>query len=163
MLSFQDGAQDRQDFEVLARPNLKKDVSGSATFGFTEIDQNHRAVFATPRQEFTFLHQRILGEMPWMAFGRIPAPVHNEICSVLYFAKSTRHFTTQLGGDFCGTVSKRGVTVKQPSESIGQRDCFSLSFTGGIAQSVNQRHVSVMQKSGSGFNRLVHCGLASVN
>lgn len=98
-----------------------------------------------------------------MAFGRIPAPVHNEVSSVLYFAKSTRHFTTQLGSDFGGTVSKRCVTVQQPSQSVGQRDGFSLRFTGGVAQSVNQRHVSVMQVRCGRFDSVVHRGFVSVD
>ena len=98
-----------------------------------------------------------------MAFSRIPAPVDNKVSSVLYFAKSTRHFTTQLGGDFCGTVSKRCVTVEQPSKSVGQRDRFFLSFAGRVAQSINQWHVSVMQKRGGGLNGFIHRGFATVD
>ncbi|MCA9066773.1 MAG: hypothetical protein KDA96_27085, partial [Planctomycetaceae bacterium] len=105
-LTFHERAKDREDFKILAGPNLQKNIGSTRAFGFADIHQNHRAVFTTPRQEFTLLHQRVFGEMPWMALGRVSTPIHDEVSSILYFTKSTRDFTTQLGGDFGGTVSK---------------------------------------------------------
>jgi hypothetical protein len=50
-----------------------------------------------------------------MALGRISAPVNDEIRPLLDFAERTRDFATQLGSDFGGTVSQRGMAIEQTS------------------------------------------------
>ncbi len=79
--------------------------------------------------------------MARMAFGRIASPIHDEVGSLFHFAECTGNFTTQLGGDFGGTVSQRGMAVQQPSQLIGHRNAFFLSFTRGVAHPIHQRHV----------------------
>ena len=87
-------------------------------FCFADIDQIHRAIFPSLRQELRFLHDGVLREMARMAFGRVASPIHDEVGSLFYFAERTGNFTTQLGSDFGGTVSQRCVTVQQPPQLI---------------------------------------------
>lgn len=83
--------------------------------------------------------------MPWMTFCGIPAPVDNEVRAVLDFTEGAGDFASQLGGDFSGTVSQRGVTVEQSPKIIGHRHALALRFASGIAHAINQRHVGVVQ------------------
>ena len=73
-------------------------------------------------QELALLHERVLGEVPRMALGRVAAPVDDEVGPVLDFAQRARNFATQLGGDLGWTVSKRGVAVDHAADQLGQRD-----------------------------------------
>ncbi len=97
----------------LPGPNLQEDVGRFDALGFANVDQHHRAILATARQELALLHQRVLGEVPRMALRRIASPVHDEIGSVLDFAERAGDLTAQLGGYFSGTMSQRGVAVEQ--------------------------------------------------
>lgn len=98
-----------------------------------------------------------------MAFGRVSAPVNNEIGSVFDFAQRACDFTTQLGGDFGWAVSQGGVAVEQRAQLIGQRDALTLSFTGGVAHAVNQRHVGVVKEIGRRLDRFVDRRLFAVD
>ena len=80
-----------------------------------------------------------------MTLGRVTAPIDNEVRSLFYFAERTCDFATQLGGDFCRTVSQRGMAVEQPSQLICKSGTFLLSFTRGVAHPVHQRHVRFVE------------------
>ena len=99
----------------------RKMSAALALLRFANIDQHHRAVLAAAREKLALLHDGVLREMARMALGRIAAPIHDEVGSLLHFAERASDFATQLGGDLGGTVSQRGVTVEQPPELVGQR------------------------------------------
>src|SRR5205823_10329586 len=101
---------------------------------FADIDENHRPAFAAVGHEFALLHDRVFGEMARMAFGRVAAPVDDEVGPVLDFAERTRDFTTQLGGDLCWTVSEGRVTVDHGADQLSQRNCLALRFAGDVAE-----------------------------
>ena len=85
--------------------------------------------------------------MPRMALRRIPAPVDDEVGSVLDFAERASDLATQLGGYLSGAVSKRGVAVDHTSDQFGQRHGFALRLAGDVAEAVHQRHVGVVEDS----------------
>lgn len=64
----------------------------------------------------TLLHQGVFGEMSRMTFRRIPTPIEDEVGAILHFAERASDLSAQLGGNFCGTVSQRCVTIKQAAE-----------------------------------------------
>ncbi len=51
--------------------------------------------------------------MPRMTFGRIAAPVDNEVGSLLHFTERARYLATQLSGDFGWAMSQRRVAIEQ--------------------------------------------------
>lgn len=83
--------------------------------------------------------------MPRMAFGRIAAPIHDEISSVLNFAECAGDFAAQLGCDFCGTMSQRGVAVHQSAEMIGHRHALLLRLASRIAHAIHERQVGIVE------------------
>ena len=107
--------------EVLAGPHLEEDVRGLGARRLADVHQHHRAVLAAVGQELALLRQRVLGEVPRMALGRVAAPVDDEVGPVLDFAQRAGHLTAQLGGDLGGAVSKRGVAVDDAADQLGQR------------------------------------------
>ena len=134
--------------EILAGPNLQEDIGGLGALRFANVDQHHRAVLAAARQELALLHERVFGEVPRMALGRVAAPVDDEIGPVLHFAERTRDFATQLGGDLGGTVSQAmcGCRSRRPISSASD-DAFALRLAGDVAHAVDQRHVGGVQRS----------------
>ena len=108
-------------------------------------------------------HDGVFGEMAWVALGRVAAPVHNEVSSLLHFAQRTSYFATQLGGDLGGPVSERRVAVEQPSEQVGHRRTFFLCFASRIAHAVDQRHVGGVQKGRRRLDRLVESCFPAVH
>ena len=120
---------------------------------FANVDQDHRPALAALGHELAFLRERVLAEMPRVAFRRVAAPVDDEVRPVLDFAQRARDLATQLGGYLSGAVSKRGVAVDHTSNHLGQRHSLSLGFAGDVAEAVDQRHVGVVQEVGGGFDR----------
>ena len=116
-LALDERAQGGRDLEVLAGPDLQKDVRGLGTWCFANVHQDHRAALAALRHELALLHDRVPGEMARMAFRRIAAPVHDEVRPFLDFAEGARNLATQLGGYLSGAVSKRCVAVDHTSIS----------------------------------------------
>src|SRR3954469_14661010 len=112
MLAFDHGPQDRNQLEIFAGADLQENVGGFGALGLTNIDEHHRAVLAAAGQKLALLHDGVLGEMARMALGRVSAPVHNEVSSLLHFAQRTSYFATQLGGDLSGPVSEGRVAVE---------------------------------------------------
>ncbi len=116
--SLDHGPQDRDQFKILARANLQENVGGLGALGLANVDEHHRAIFATARQKLALLHDGVLGEMARMALGRVSAPVHNKIGSLFHFAERTGYFATQLGGDLGWPVSERRVAIEQSAQGV---------------------------------------------
>ena len=146
-LVLDERAQRGHDLEVLAGPDLEEDVRGLGARRFADVHQDHRSALASLGHELALLGERVLGEMPRMAFRRIAAPVDDEVRPVLDFAQRARDLATQLGGYFSGAVSKRGVAVDHTSDHFGQGDRFALGLAGDVAEPVDQRHVGLVQGS----------------
>ena len=144
-LILDERAKSRQDLEVLAGSNLQKDVRSLGAGRFADVDQHHRSSLASFRDELALLRQRVLGEVPRVAFGRIAAPIDDEVRSVLHLSQGARDLATQLGGYLSGAVSKRGVAVDHTSDELGQRDRFTLRLARDVAQPVDERQVGFVQ------------------
>ena len=56
--------------------------------------------------------------MPRVAFGRVAAPVDNEVGSLLHFTERAGYLATQLSGDFGRTVSQRCVAIEQTTQAV---------------------------------------------
>lgn len=155
LLAFDHRAEDGNQLKVLAGPDLQKNVGGFGAFRFANIDEHHRAVLAAAGQKLAFLHDGVFREMARMALGRVSAPVHDEVSSLLHFAQRASYFATQLGGDLGGPVSERRVAIEQPPELIGQCGAFFLCFARRVAHAIDQGHVGGMQKGRRNLDRLV--------
>ena len=70
-----------------ADADLQEEVGRPLTGCFPNVDEDHGAVLAAARQEFALLSQSVFSKMPRMTFGRIAAPVNDEVCPVLDFAQ----------------------------------------------------------------------------
>ena len=147
--------QRRADLEVLARLDLQEDVGRLGAGRFADVDEDHRAALAALGDELALLGERVLAEVPRMAFRRVAAPVDDEVRPVLDFAQRARDLATQLGGYFSGAVSKRGVAVDHASDHFGQGDGAALRLARDVAEPVDQRHVGVVQDVGRDFDGLV--------
>lgn len=101
--------------------------------------------------------------MPWMAFGWIASPIHDEVGAILDFAKRASDLTTQLGGDFGWPVSERGMTVNHPTNQLGQKHGFSLGLTGDIAQSVDEGHVGLIKVLCCDFNGFLNRRFSAID
>ena len=93
--------------------------------------------------------------MQGMTVRRVASPEYQEVCAVLDLPQSASDFTTQLGGDFCWTVSQRSVAVDHASHELGESHCSSLRFTGRIAEPVYQRHVRLVKMLGGRLHGVV--------
>ena len=102
-------------------------------------------------------------EVPRVALGRVAAPVDDEVGPVLHFAQRAGHFTAQLGGDFGGAVSKRCVAVDDAADQFGEPDRLALRLAGGVAETVDERHVRGVQELGRGLDRFVDRRLLAVD
>ena len=80
-----------------------------------------------------------------MTFGRISAPIDDEIRFVFCFTQCACYLAAQLSGDFRRTMSQRCVTVEQPAKQVCQRHTLALGFTRCVAHAVYQRHVGCMK------------------
>ncbi len=87
-----------------------------------------------------------------MALRGISTPVDNEVSPLFDFAERAGNFAPQLGGDFGGPVSQRGVTVEQSPELIRERRAFFLRLAGRVAHAVNKRHVGFPEMLGGGLD-----------
>jgi hypothetical protein len=101
--------------------------------------------------------------MPGMAFGRVAAPINDEVGPVLDFAQGTGNLTAQLGGYLGGAVSQRRMAIDHSRDQLGQGHGFTLRLAGDVAKTVDQRHVRFVQKVGRAFDGLVDGGGLSVN
>ena len=155
LLVLNQRAQDRNQFEVFTGANLEEDVGGLRALCGADIHEHHRSVFTSPGQELTLGHQRVLRKVSGVALRGIASPVHNKISSVLHFTECTSDFATQLGGDFRGTVSQRGVAIEQTAKHVCHRHTLPLSFARGIAHAIDQRHVGLVQVRRGDFDGFV--------
>ena len=160
---FDHRTQHRDQLKILAGFDLQEDIGSFDAFGFANINQHHGAVFSTAGQEPALLHQRVFGEMSWMALRRVASPVDNEISPILDFAERACDFASQLGGDFCGTVSQRRMAVQQGPKIVSDINTFLLRFTSRVAHPVHQWHIRVIEIFRRSFNRFVNGGFLAVD
>ena len=82
------------------------------------------------------------------AFDHQVGPVSN-------FAQSTRNLSAQLGGDFGGAVSQRGVAVDDAGYKLSQGHRLSLRLARDVAEAIHQRHRRLAEMPRRRFDRLV--------
>ena len=130
---------------------------------FPDINQDHGPALAPLRHMLALWNQGVPGEMQGMTIGRIASPVDDEICPVLHLTQGARDFTTQLGGYFGRTVSQGGVAVDHASNPFGQGHRVALRLAGDIAETVDQRHVRLVEILGRNLHRIVKRSRLSID
>lgn len=88
-LPFDQSPQGGEDLEILAGPNLQKNVRGLGTGSFPNIDQDHCAVLTPAGSEFPLLGQRVTGEVPGMALCRVASPIDDQVGPIFDFPQGT--------------------------------------------------------------------------
>ena len=155
--------EDRDQLKVFARPHLQEDVGSLHAFGFADIDQHHGAIFTSFGQELALLHERVFGEVSRMTLGRIAAPIDDEVGSLFHFTERAGYLATQLSGDLGRAMSQGCVAIEQTAQAVCQSHTLFLCFAGGVAHSVDERHIGFVQQSRRFFDRFIHRSLFAIN
>ena len=149
---FDQSAQSPQQFKVGARLHLQEDIGHAGAGCAANVDQNHGAIFTAVGHKHALRRYRITGEVTGMGFGRVAAPVDNEIGSILDFAQRRRALTHALEGNTRGPMTDRGGRVNVGPHQVSNGHRLALRFTGGIAQAIHYRETGIGQNLGGRFH-----------